>query len=849
VPDSTPDGQEQQGGRSEFQAKRQEILARRAETAAGAGQVLRAWRTGAGLSQNALAKEAFVSEIVVRRVEKGDYGPVPVTLIAAVQKLGGPARELRESAQTLEDLKHEFALLRRSPVPQVLQDYAEQPTTAGDRLPAGTVIVGRRPNKARAFQQRSDLMAALAASGPDAPVVRALTGMHGVGKSQLAAEYARSRIDAGWRLVAWISARDSAQMLSGLADVAAALELDAPDAEGLAQAVRRRLEEDGDQCLLVFDDAADLGGLEKVLPSAGQSHVVVTSNYAQAAAFGLHVPVGVFADAQALSFLARRTGREEAEAAELAASVGFLPLALAQAAAVIAEQQLNYPTFLGRLRKIPVQRYLARATGEPYPVGVGEVIALALDTAAAADRTSVTRKLVSLVALLSGDGVPRSLLHAAGLQGLLGQSDEEPGAEPEAVDEALGKLASASLLSFSDDGAAVTGHPLTLRVARECAADGAAMTGMGAGAASLLGEIATSISDPSRERHAARDTAKQVLGLHEHLLCFPAGDTRLAPDLLLLRCWAMDTLVKLNDSFFQVVEYGPLVVADCEQMLGLGDAATLHARTSLANGYYQAGQFDAAASTARQNLAACRQALGDGHKETLSVRHTLALALEDAGNVREAIPEWEQLLADRERELGAGDDDTISTRNDLAHAYEKNLELGKLVPMREALLEDCIRKYGPEHEYTVGCRNNLARAYELTGRPDEATPLYEQALESFEQTLGADHPYSLQCRHNVAGAYRTTGRLPEAIALYERVIGERERKIGESHPDTLKSWHNLALALLAADRPADAVLLLEQTVADRERVLGSSHPDTVTSREALDLACRAAGTTSGMPGQ
>ena len=123
---------------------------------------------------------------------------------------------------------------------------------------------------------------------------------------------------------------------------------------------------------------------------------------------------------EALAFLARRTGRsDEAGARELAAELGFLPLALAQAAAVIAAQHLDYPAYLARLRAVPVQDLLKRATGEPYPHGVAEAIVLALDAAADGDQTGLCRGLINVVALLSAAGVSRALLYAAGQQGLL----------------------------------------------------------------------------------------------------------------------------------------------------------------------------------------------------------------------------------------------------------------------------------------------------------------------------------------------------------------------------------------------------------------------------------------------
>jgi hypothetical protein len=58
-------------------------------------------------------------------------------------------------------------------------------------------------------------------------------------------------------------------VLGGLAVVAAALGLDAGDAAAAGRAVRRRLEADGDRCLLVFDNAADPADLLPFLPAAG----------------------------------------------------------------------------------------------------------------------------------------------------------------------------------------------------------------------------------------------------------------------------------------------------------------------------------------------------------------------------------------------------------------------------------------------------------------------------------------------------------------------------------------------------------------------------------------------------
>jgi hypothetical protein len=581
-------------------------------------------------------------------------------------------------------------------------------------LPAGPVLVGDVPQQPPGFQPRAALLAALDEASPGVVVVRAVTGMRGVGKTQLAAAWARARLADGWRLVAWVSAEDAASLAGGLALVAEALGVASPGGDP-GRAVRHWLEAGGERCLLVFDNATDANMLRPYIPAGGAARVLVTSNRQSVAELGEPLGVEVYTPGEATAFLAARTRlADPGGAGELAAELGFLPLALAQAAAVIRSQHLGYGTYMERLRSLAVADYLIPGAGQPYPHGAAEAVLLSLHAVQASDRAGACAAVMETLSVLSAAGVRRDLLHAAGHDGLL--ADDGGLLDPAGVDEVLGRLAEGSLLALTVDGQVAVAHRLVLRVVRERLAQQGRLAAVCRAAATVLQARAGALVG-SRDRLAVRDVPEQAAALQQAAAGLASEAGELEAAMLGLRLWALYHLNELGDSARRAIAVGKPLVEDSERLLG------------------------------------------PDHPETLISRNNLANAYQDAGWAGEAIPLHEQTLADRERLLGPDHPSTLISRNNLANAYQEAGRAGEAIPLHEQTLADRERLLGPDHPETLSSRNNLANAYRDAGRAGEAIPLHEQTLADRERLLGPDHPHTLSSRNNLANAYRDAGRV------------------------------------------------------------------------------------------
>ena len=696
------------------------------------------------------------------------------------------------------------------------------------------IVIGDLPGQAVAWQDRTDALDRLAmmAGTNHTAVICALAGPLGIGKTQIAAAYARACVARGWPVVTWVAAETASGIvtkLDALAAVAGVGGCDTDPVQAAEKALAWMRVHPG-PCLLVFDNAVDPDLIRRWTPPVGAVQTVITTTRHDFANLGVLVEVDLFTPGEAVTYLRTRTRlHDDPGAAQVAEQLGQLPLALAQAGAILGARRryATYRAYMYALANVPIGHLLPRAAGDPYPRGAAEAILLSLEDLATADPGGHARRLLDHLAVLAPIGIDAALLPY--LTTDLAQPDA-----PDA-DTVRAMLAQRSLTMPTVEPDRTVVHRLLQRVLREQSRHLGGLDAMLVSAANGVLAATVQIED----RWAARTLIAEYAE-HTQTLWAQATSEDTQKQLLTLRLWILSSLRDVHD-LSAAIELGTILVDDCQRLRGADHPDTLTSHMNLAGAYQAAGRLDEAITLFKQLLIDCERVVGADHPVTLTSRSNLAYTYQAAGRLDEAITLFEQLLIDCERVLGIDHFDTLTARNSFADSYQATGRLDEAIAMFEQTLNDRTRVLGPDHPATLVSQNDLAFAYQAAGRLDAAITLFEQTLDDRTRVLGPDHPETLASQNNLAYTYKAAGRLDEAIALHRRTLDHRTRVLGPDHPDTLASRNNLANAYQAAGQLDEAITLFEQLLSDYEQVLGTDHPDTLISGNNLAAAYKEAG--------
>ncbi|KAL2782765.1 hypothetical protein BJX66DRAFT_164376 [Aspergillus keveii] len=288
-----------------------------------------------------------------------------------------------------------------------------------------------------------------------------------------------------------------------------------------------------------------------------------------------------------------------------------------------------------------------------------------------------------------------------------------------------------------------------------------------------------------------------------------------------------------NGQINQAVELLEQVVAVQERTLAEEHPSRLASQHELARGYQANGQIKQAVELLEHVVAVQERTLAKEHPSRLASRHELARAYQDNGQIKQAVGLLEHVVAVEERTLAEEHPSRLASQHALAIAYQANGQIKQAVELLEQVVAVKERTLAKEHPSRLASQHELARAYQDNGQIKQAVGLLEHVVAVEERTLAEEHPSRLASQHELARAYQDNGQIKQAVELLEHVVAIRERTLAEEHPDQLASQQVLACAYQDNGQIKQAVELLEHVVAVQERTLAEEHPNRLASQHAL----------------
>jgi tetratricopeptide (TPR) repeat protein len=697
--------------------------------------------------------------------------------------------------------------------------------------------------------------------------VAAPAGQGGTGTTQLAAEFARAVLDGGAvDLLAWVTAASRDAIVSGFAQAAAAVGIDAPDDDARTAAGRfvAWLAHTERPWVLILDNLAAVADLESLWPGGPAGRVVITTrlpglSLSRTAAGQNHgnlriVPVGGFSVREALSYLSSQlTADQQFEAIDLIDDLDGLPLGLAQTVPVMSVTGMDcreYRRLLaGRRRQVPVVPRVSAA--------LVATVSLAADCASEQFPVGLAWPMLTLAAILDGDGIPETVFTSpAACAFVAGGPDTDTVVNEATARAAIDGLAEAGLVSIDPQS-----RVKTVRMRQSVQAAVRAFLAPADLEKAILAAADTLIQawpeDGARDtplERALRECGAALAGIADGVLPPPdavgPGQARpwfvnplwkTEPHPLLFRYGLSLDASRLTGS---AASYWQRLAMTSTRLFGAAHGSTLDARDRLAGAYEAAGRFAEAIALFQEVLADRVRTQGPAAADTIDARRRLAHAHLVAREAAAAVPLYQQVIADSSCLLGSGHPSVSATRLSLADAYQRAGQGREAVAMHVSRVAEAERTHGGDHSTTLSARADLAEAYMVNGKFKDGIEQCRRVLKGQEASRGRDHPDTIAARATLASALRRAGKPKDAIAAYQQVLADWERVVGADHPDTLVALANLAFGYRSAGRLREAVPCYERTLAGRQRVSGIDHADTRIARSNLAGAYLQAGRPS-----
>lgn len=737
-----------------------------------------------GWTQSQLAEQVGTTQTNVSRWEKGETVPGPYYRQRLGALLGKTLTELGFVPQ-IEDESN----TQHKQINQAVE------STASQTQKIWNVPYRRNPF----FTGREEILANLHVtltknSTAALTQAQAISGLGGIGKTQIALEYAyRYRED--YAALLWLSAPSRDTLIADFLELASLLHLpeqDEQDQDIVIGAIKRWLTTQ-DNWLLIVDNVDDPKAVADILPIHTKGKVLLTTRLQALGPLAQSVEVEKMEVQEGILFLLRRTKalssnaalakvtlEEQAQAAEIVVILDGLPLALDQAGAYIEETQcgfLGYLELYRQHRKELLQRRSTSPLVPDHPESVTTTWSLSFQKVEEDNATATV--LLQLFAFLHPDAIPEEMITSGADDSILG---------PIAINAVETNIALGTLLRYS----------LIRRNAEEKLVS--------------IHRLVQAVLKDSMSRDQQRLWAERAI--HTITRAFPSVE---------LKTWnqCRRCLPHAQISLAYIDDYDLAFPAAAHLFNEVAIYLTIHAQYTQAEAFLQ------------QALAIRQRILLPTHPDTALTLNDLGALYLTQGKYQQSEPLLLQARSIREQELGLEHPDTATSLHNLGVLF---CALGKY-ELAEDFYQRAFqirqRAFETSHPDRALSLMHLAELYVLQGKYEQAEAFYLQALAIQKQVLGLNHPDVAKTLNDLALVYRHKGQYKRAEQLYIQALATQEQILGLSHPDVAKTLNDLGRLYRAQGEYAKAEPCYLRALGIRKDFFGAIHPAVAQNHYSL----------------
>ncbi|MEU9473817.1 tetratricopeptide repeat protein [Streptomyces avermitilis] len=600
--------------------------------------------------------------------------------------------------------------------------------------------------------------------------------------------------------------------------------------------------------LMVLDDVPDLGALRGWWPpnTAGGRCVVTTrsSDASWRTEHRARINVGLYSPAMSRRYLQsvleqQDRERDTAELDRLAADLGYLPLALAQAAAYLCEDR---SLTIAQYRALLADRTLLLADVLPdvsnLPDAQQHIVAAAwhvsLQRADELTPVGLARPLLLMLCLLDPYGVPMATVTSpASVQYLTARlSGRHRAVSVHHVRQALRVLRRLSLvypgLPGADERDDLIGmHQLIQRAVREASGPAELATSVRAAADSLQEAW------PPGVNYADTVVGRSLVSCAEHLV---AQDTANAlwngqgPHSVLS---LLGRQLQATGRREQGLRHYTSMLHTARRLLGHDHPETLFLRSDIAGLRAEGGDVAGAVAELQEVLVLQSRHLGEESPHALTTLNNLAHWRGGMGDYAGAVTEYDRLLVTLQKRGALDEADVLMTRRSRAYYMAQCGREAEALPELRSVVEGSTRVNGPSHPRTMVARNALASCLGRMGRNEEAAEILTSLLTDQRMVHGERHGEVLITRSNLAQQRARTGHIEDAVVELTQLVPLFMEVFGPHQVRTLTCRSLLAEWTWRADRKESARAQMAEVVDDAARALGRDHHFTSEARLSL----------------